>query len=229
MRGSLCVVAAGVLLVGAVGHSGAEGAGAPAKAGEPGFATVIGISRGDMLNIRAVASATGMTIARVPNGTSLKVAGCEMAGGNLWCRVEDAGDATATGWTPARYLSGYEAQATEAASAAAQSADPDSIMSSDATFGIEVVKPKRDARQQGFVASFYIEPLPVAAPGADAGEWQGGVTRTVATIASPTSLTDFGAPDAAGPPFIALPVEPGEGTDIVLTPASGEPAHDAAD
>lgn len=214
MRRGLYSLVAGALLVGVTGYADAQDAEAPAEAADAGFATVIGIAKGDLLNIRAAASATGMTIARVPNGTLLKVSGCDVVARNLWCKVEDAANATATGWTPARYLSGYEAQAIEAASTPAQSSDEGSIMSSDATFGVETAKPKRDVRERAVVASFHIEPIPADTPAAGSDD----APKAVRTVASPISPIDLGAPDTAVMPFIALPVMPGEGTDILLSP-----------
>ncbi len=207
MRGGLYSIVAGALLIGSAGHAGAQGTDATAG-GAADFASVIGISKGDLLNIRAAASPTGMVIARIPNGTLVKVVGCGAAGGNLWCSVEDANDPAAKGWTPARYLSGYEDRASEvAAGGQVQSVEELSIMSGSATFAADPAKARADTRAKGVVASFYSEPLPPS---------EAVVPRAEAR----TSERDIiGGPAVA--PLIALPVVPGEGSD--LAPASVEP------
>lgn len=214
MRRGLYSVVAGALLIGSAGHAGAQDTDATAG-GATDFASVIGISKGDLLNIRAAASPTGMVIARIPNGTLVKVVGCGAAGGNLWCSVEDANDPAAKGWTPARYLSGYEDKASEvAAGGQAPSVDELSIMSGNATFAANPAKARADARAKGVVASFYSEPLPppeAAVPGAEAAGASG--------VEVETSERDIiGGPAVA--PLIALPVVPGEGSD--LAPAKAE-------
>ncbi len=208
MRVGLYSVVAGALLIGSAVCAGAQEAVTPAEpAGNADFAAVIGISNGDLLNIRAAASPTGIVIARVPNGTLLKVAGCSATGKSLWCRVEDANDPAATGWTPARYLAGYEDRALDVAAGGAAKPDEDtSIMSGNATFGTAAAKPQADARGRGVVASFYNEPLPpgTAAPGVEA-------TREVRAN-EPVARDIIGGPAVA--PLIVLPVVPGEGTDL---------------
>lgn len=82
-------------------------AGAPAAgetAPEPGLLTVRGISAGDLLNLRATASPTGIVLGRLPNGTALRLENCDKVGAYRWCRVEVADESGLRGWTPARYL-----------------------------------------------------------------------------------------------------------------------------
>jgi len=84
-----------------------------AQEGEPATATiepeiflVTGLAMNDALNIRASASATGMTIARVPNGTQFRNLGCEMVSSYLWCKIVALEDERLIGWAPGRYLPG---------------------------------------------------------------------------------------------------------------------------
>lgn len=80
-----------------------ENAAAPAQAAG-GFLVVQGIAEGDLLNVRAAASATGKLVGRVPNGAALRNHGCSETNGVNWCKVESVEDASVVGWAPARYL-----------------------------------------------------------------------------------------------------------------------------
>ena len=90
-------------------------AGAPAAGEtrpEPGVVVVRGISAGDLLNLRATASATGIVLGRLPNGTPLRLENCDKVGSYRWCRVEVADETGLRGWTPARYLHDPDTQLT---------------------------------------------------------------------------------------------------------------------
>lgn len=65
---------------------------------------VIGLADGDLLNIRASASATGMVVGRLPNGARLRNLGCQKVKNYDWCKVQDFDNNAVSGWTPARYL-----------------------------------------------------------------------------------------------------------------------------
>ncbi len=71
---------------------------APMGGGPYGDYEVAGVEDGDMLKLRAGPGTGFDVIAGLPNGTVLRLAGCERTGGTRWCR------ATAQ---EARGLSGY--------------------------------------------------------------------------------------------------------------------------
>lgn len=80
---------------------------APATAQQPAspeFYVVDGIAPGDELNIRATASATGMIVGRLPNGTKLQNLGCSDVNNVRWCKVADTQSTHLVGWAAARYL-----------------------------------------------------------------------------------------------------------------------------
>ncbi|MER9966150.1 SH3 domain-containing protein [Mesorhizobium sp. M0060] len=81
-------------------------AGLPAKGQEPEpiISIVTGLAPGDLLNVRATASAMGKIEARLPSGSSVKNLGCGDVSGHRWCKVEDIDDPKMSGWAPARYL-----------------------------------------------------------------------------------------------------------------------------
>ncbi|MER8787046.1 SH3 domain-containing protein [Mesorhizobium sp. M0983] len=81
-------------------------AGLPAKGQEPEpiISIVTGLAPGDLLNVRATASAMGKIEARLPIGSSVKNLGCGDVSGHRWCKVEDIDDPKLSGWAPARYL-----------------------------------------------------------------------------------------------------------------------------
>jgi hypothetical protein len=99
----------------------------------PAAAVVIGLAPGDLLNIRATASAVGTVNGRLPNGASVRSFGCDTVGGYQWCRIEQTGNPEVSGWAPARYLQAVDAEETvtgtlpapaDARQAAAAEADP---------------------------------------------------------------------------------------------------------
>ncbi|RUV60314.1 SH3 domain-containing protein, partial [Mesorhizobium sp. M5C.F.Ca.IN.020.14.1.1] len=77
----------------------------PAKAEEaPIVSIVTDLAPGDLLNVRATASAMGKIKARLPNGTSVNNLGCNDVNGYRWCKVAETDNPQLTGWAPARYL-----------------------------------------------------------------------------------------------------------------------------
>ena len=59
----------------------------PAAAASLGTYEVFGVEDGDMLNMRS-GPGTGFNVfVGLPNGTALRVHGCEQTGGTRWCRV----------------------------------------------------------------------------------------------------------------------------------------------
>ena len=219
MRSDLHLVLAVSLLLGLATQARSQDDAAPVESADAdGFASVVGISRGDLLNIRAAASPTGLVIARVPNGSLLKVEECTTASGNLWCKVEDANDAATNGWTPARYLTGYEDRALEAAAAASKGSTSAeiTIMSEDTVLGPEIEDPApSDPRSRGKVASFYTMPLPKSAP-AGKSLFDGGDDPRHRGVSG-------GAVVSA---LVGLPVVPGEGNDLAPMPLPREAAEE---
>ncbi|TIO07334.1 SH3 domain-containing protein [Mesorhizobium sp.] len=77
----------------------------PARAEEaPVVSIVTDLAPGDLLNVRATASAMGKIKARLPNGTSVNNLGCNDVNGYRWCKVAEVDNPQLTGWAPARYL-----------------------------------------------------------------------------------------------------------------------------
>ncbi|TIP73490.1 MAG: SH3 domain-containing protein [Mesorhizobium sp.] len=77
----------------------------PARAEEaPIVSIVTDLAPGDLLNVRATASARGKIKARLPNGTSVNNLGCNAVNGYRWCKVAEIDNPQLTGWAPARYL-----------------------------------------------------------------------------------------------------------------------------
>ncbi|MER8486604.1 SH3 domain-containing protein [Mesorhizobium sp. M1322] len=77
----------------------------PAKAEEASVVSIVtDLAPGDLLNIRATASAMGKIKARLPNGTSVNNLGCNDVNGYRWCKVAEIDNPQLTGWAPARYL-----------------------------------------------------------------------------------------------------------------------------
>ncbi|MET3577055.1 hypothetical protein ABID19_000070 [Mesorhizobium robiniae] len=77
----------------------------PAKAEEAPFVSIVtDLAPGDLLNVRATASAMGKIKARLPNGTSVNNLGCNDVNGYRWCKVAEIDNPQLTGWAPARYL-----------------------------------------------------------------------------------------------------------------------------
>ncbi|PAQ11503.1 SH3 domain-containing protein [Mesorhizobium temperatum] len=77
----------------------------PARAEEaPVVSIVTDLAPGDLLNVRATASAMGKIKARLPNGTSVNNLGCNDVDGYRWCKVAEIDNPQLAGWAPARYL-----------------------------------------------------------------------------------------------------------------------------
>ncbi|RWQ61419.1 SH3 domain-containing protein [Mesorhizobium sp.] len=77
----------------------------PARAEEPPVVSIVtDLAPGDLLNVRATASAMGKIQARLPNGTSVNNLGCNDVNGYRWCKVAEIDNPQLTGWAPARYL-----------------------------------------------------------------------------------------------------------------------------
>ncbi len=70
----------------------------------PDVVVVDSVAPGDLLNIRATASATGIVLGQLPNGAPLRTRGCDEVNGYKWCKVSSLEDRQLEGWTPARYL-----------------------------------------------------------------------------------------------------------------------------
>lgn len=71
-------------------------------AGGPDFWEVVGLSRGDTLNLRAGPSTSHRVLSTAQNGDTLRNLGCTVAGGTRWCQVE--GRRGNRGWVAGRYL-----------------------------------------------------------------------------------------------------------------------------
>lgn len=77
----------------------------PARAEEAPFVSIVtDLAPGDLLNVRATASAMGKIKARLPNGTSVNNLGCNDVNGHRWCKVAEIDNPQLAGWAPARYL-----------------------------------------------------------------------------------------------------------------------------
>lgn len=106
----------------------------PARAEEAPFVSIVtDLAPGDLLNVRATASAIGKVKARLPNGSSVNNLGCADVNGHQWCKVEEIGNPQMSGWAPARYLNPINPQAVadtdaettgEGVTAAAEAASP---------------------------------------------------------------------------------------------------------
>lgn len=147
-------VLAGVLAVSAIlGPEAALSEQADAAGeGNTGFVVVEGLASGDLLNIRATASATGMLIGRVPNGAKLNNLGCSDVNGYSWCKVSDPESAQLTGWAPARYLVDFGAGAdagVEPASAVAEEFDASGEIPCAREFGQPMTLCHADVRRRG--------------------------------------------------------------------------------
>lgn len=121
-RNPVAILAA-AFVAAAVGQAAAQEKEPAEGSISPEYFSVAGIAKDDALNIRATASAIGMTIARVPNGTQFRNLGCEMARGYLWCKVMAVEDERMIGWAPGRYLPGAVATDGSSAEAAATPAE----------------------------------------------------------------------------------------------------------
>jgi hypothetical protein len=160
-----------------------------------GVATIIGLSGGDQLNVRASASAIGLVIGRLPNGSQVRTFECEVVNGNRWCKVEDIQTKQVAGWAPARYLAGdasLDADST-AAVGEADASRPDNVISptagAAASFGEEEYilplsdlapdQPETAALEKGVLAALSESIIPNAAaaagPRSDANKPTGGL------------------------------------------------------
>ena len=73
--------------------------------GGPDFWEVSGVGDGDLLNLRAGPSTKNRVIGQFANGDVLRNLGCQMSGGQKWCKVVLAGgDNDSSGWVAGRYL-----------------------------------------------------------------------------------------------------------------------------
>src|SRR6188472_2472435 len=95
----------------------------PGRSDTP-FFEIVGLADNDMLNVRAAASPVAMVIGRLPNGAQLRNHGCQMVKQNEWCKVEDVGNPSISGWTPGRYLMEVAADAIAAVEPPASAPDP---------------------------------------------------------------------------------------------------------
>ncbi|MBZ9764392.1 SH3 domain-containing protein [Mesorhizobium sp. CA8] len=149
-----------------------------------------GLAPGDLLNIRATASASGKVAARLPNGTAVKNYGCRTVNKNPWCKVEDTQDAHITGWAPARYLS-----PTNPAPAPEDAAAP----ATDASLPREANPPESSEEPQPDIAARLGRSEPAAPPTAtDISAIAMRDAYALAFAASATAQSDATAPDAAG-------------------------------
>ncbi|MDX8500172.1 SH3 domain-containing protein [Mesorhizobium sp. VK4C] len=148
-----------------------------------------GLAPDDLLNIRATASPSGKTTARLPNGAAVKNFGCNLVNGYPWCKVEDTQNAHIVGWAPARYLSpNNPAPAPEDASAPAAETSPS--QEADTPQPSEAPAPDIAAR----LGSGPADPPSAADISVTAMQDAYGL----AFAASATAQSDTPAPDAAG-------------------------------
>ena len=67
--------------------AGMIGAAPAAALAESGAYEVVGVEEGDLLKMRAGPGIGYRVIVGLPNGTVLRVQGCEQTGSTRWCRV----------------------------------------------------------------------------------------------------------------------------------------------
>lgn len=60
---------------------------APAQAGSRGLHEVVGVEGDDMLKMRAGPGTGYKIMLGLPNGTVLRLHGCDQTGGTRWCKV----------------------------------------------------------------------------------------------------------------------------------------------
>lgn len=73
--------------------------------GGPDFWEVTGVAADDLLNLRAGPSTRNQVIGQFANGDVLRNLGCQMQGGQRWCKVVlAAGENDPEGWVAGRYL-----------------------------------------------------------------------------------------------------------------------------
>lgn len=104
MRRRFIAASAALLMIAGpvVAQDSATAAGDTAQ--EPDFFEVTNVADNDLLNVRATATAAGMVIARLPNGSRVKNQGCREVNKYRWCKVQDVNDPKLIGWVPGRYL-----------------------------------------------------------------------------------------------------------------------------
>jgi hypothetical protein len=73
-------------------------------AGGPDFWEVHGVARGDRLKVRRGPSAREHVVTDLDNGAVLRNRGCEIHGGQRWCRISMRDDPSVHGWVAGRYL-----------------------------------------------------------------------------------------------------------------------------
>lgn len=111
----------------------------------PTLSIVSGLSNGDLLNIRATASAVGAVMDRLPNGASVTNHGCGDVNGYEWCKVAEVGRPELSGWAPARYLQSVEAEA----AADTDAADPAQARKAEAPGAAPTIEPPQKAAAAG--------------------------------------------------------------------------------
>lgn len=72
--------------------------------GGPDFWVVRGLSRGDLLNVRARPSGQAQVLATLREREIVRNLGCQMSGQVRWCRVRSTSGIDVTGWVNGRFL-----------------------------------------------------------------------------------------------------------------------------
>ncbi|MDO5757773.1 MAG: SH3 domain-containing protein [Rhodobacterales bacterium] len=75
-----------------------------AQGGPRGFFEVANVEQGDMLKMRAGPGTGFDVIAAFPNGTPLRIYGCDRTGGTRWCRASLNQSRSPTGYVSWAYL-----------------------------------------------------------------------------------------------------------------------------
>lgn len=170
---------------------------------------VEGLAKDDMLNVRATASATGMVIGRLPNGSTLRNLGCDEVNGYKWCNIAALDDEKLHGWTPARYLHAVagEAGAQQAAQAAkpadAQAESAELLPSEDPAAPAPLNRKQNAAVPEAPSAPTVDAPTLIAAAeaadsGSPAGEVEAEPTSGPSAPAEPAGLSARMGDSAAG-------------------------------
>ncbi|WP_352546845.1 SH3 domain-containing protein [Mesorhizobium sp. M0027] len=173
-------------------------AGPPASAQEPEpiISIVTGLAPGDLLNVRATASAMGKIEARLPIGSSVKNLGCGDVSGHRWCKVEDIDDPKLSGWAPARYLDPINPQQVTP-QATANTESPASQPLPDLTTRLGATAPETALSSADAIGRVAIEDayrLALAAGNPSTGQVDGSAP------AAADPVQNFGAANAAPPP-----------------------------
>ena len=84
-----------------------QGSGAATQLPSPGtgLVQVVNLRGDDLLNVRGGPGTRFAVVGALSNGTSVRLLGCEGAGGARWCEIEMLDDMRGRGWVNARYLS----------------------------------------------------------------------------------------------------------------------------